>query len=68
MKNALGGGPVQTYDIRATLIDLFDGMSTTFETVSSSDGSMDDFRVVVTKASRPEPESQRSLHNGLISG
>ncbi|MEP1090049.1 MAG: tandem-95 repeat protein [Rhizobiaceae bacterium] len=43
-----GGGPVQTFDIRATLIGLSDGMSATFETVASTDGSMDDFRVVVT--------------------
>ena len=43
-----GGDPIQTYDIRATLIGLSDGMSATFETVPSSNGSMDDFRVVVT--------------------
>ena len=46
--NDPGSGPVQTYDIRATLIGMSDGMSATFETVASGDGSMDDFRVVVT--------------------
>ncbi|MEP4292305.1 MAG: tandem-95 repeat protein, partial [Rhizobiaceae bacterium] len=43
-----GGGPIQTFDIRATLIGMSDGMSATFETVASTDGSMDDFRVIVT--------------------
>ncbi len=43
-----GGGPIQTYDIRATLIGMTDGMSATFESVASTDGSLDDFRVVVT--------------------
>ncbi len=43
-----GGGPIQTYDIRATLIGMTDGMSATFESVPSTDGSLDDFRVVVT--------------------
>ncbi|MGI9367085.1 MAG: tandem-95 repeat protein [Rhizobiaceae bacterium] len=43
-----GGQPLEYYDIRATLIGLSDGMSATFETAASTDGSMDDFRVVVT--------------------
>ncbi len=42
------GNPVQTFDLRATLVGLTDDVSATFETVASGDGSMDDFRVVVT--------------------
>ncbi|MEN0041046.1 MAG: DUF4347 domain-containing protein, partial [Pseudomonadota bacterium] len=43
-----GGPQEQAYDIQATLVGLTENTFATFETAASGDGSMDDFRVVVT--------------------
>ena len=43
-----GGGAIETYDLRATIIGASEGASGFFETVSTTDPTLDDMRVVVT--------------------
>lgn len=53
-----GGPQEQAYDIQATLVGLTPNTFATFETAASGDGSMDDFRVVVTNVN---PETQPGI-------
>ncbi len=43
-----GGLPLETYDVRAIIVGTSEKATATFENVASGDGSLDDFRVVVT--------------------
>ena len=43
-----GGGPLEFFDIQATLIGLSGSTSATFETVASDSPTIDDFRIVLT--------------------
>lgn len=43
-----GGNPIETYDVRAIIVGTTDKATATFENVASGDGSLADFRVVVT--------------------
>ncbi|MEM8749871.1 MAG: tandem-95 repeat protein [Pseudomonadota bacterium] len=42
------GDPIEYFDLRATVTGISGAASATFETVASGDGSLDDFRVVIT--------------------
>jgi len=43
-----GGNPIEVYDVRAIIVGTTDKATATFENVASGDGSLADFRVVVT--------------------
>ncbi len=43
-----GGGPVELYDVRATILSTSGATTATFESTSSGDGSLDDFQIIVT--------------------
>ena len=43
-----GGQPLETYDVRAIIVGTTDEATATFENVAVTDGSLSDFRIVVT--------------------
>ncbi|MGI9357068.1 MAG: DUF4347 domain-containing protein, partial [Rhizobiaceae bacterium] len=43
-----GGQPLESYDVRAIIVGTTDKATATFENVTVTDGSLSDFRVVVT--------------------
>ncbi|MEM1038031.1 MAG: tandem-95 repeat protein, partial [Pseudomonadota bacterium] len=49
-----GGGPIETYDIRATILAVTGDATASFDTVSTTDPTLDDFRVVVTNVGEVE--------------
>ena len=63
------GSGVQTYDVRAIIVGTSENTSASFETAQSGDGSLDDFRVVVTNlnATSTTIAGQNVLEEGSVS-
>lgn len=63
------GDPIEFYDVRATIIGVTGDASATFETVSTSNPTMDDFRIVVTNIGAVESSvlGQDVLVEGTVS-